>query len=367
MQARLTIAAALILPAVMALGLALGLAAAAAGAGTITGQVAARTAGAPPVGATDVLLHSFAKESGDEIGAPLAARSDGDGRFTYTGVDTGNDRGYVVTVQHAGITYSSDLVVFEAGATTATADVAVYEPTDTAQWIWLRQQHVIVTPDPRTGTLRVVEIAIVQNAGDRTFVGADDGAGVETVRLPLPAQAYDVDMSAPLARSSAMRPGQIVYTGPVPPGQTQLMLGYALTYGGGPYTFAKLLPLDTDALDVLVADVGLSARSPQLSDPTTVDAAGTKYVRLTGRGIAAGTVVSIELRPAGSAPSAATIMGSAVPLLGLLALAALTAYLVVVPRLRRPRRAARRSADRRSATIPAADVEDEELVPESDP
>lgn len=367
MQARLTVAAALALSVVVALGGA----AVAAGPGTISGQVAARTAGAPPVGATEVLLHAFAKESGDEIGSPVVSRTGDDGRFIFSGVDTGSDRGYVVTALHAGVTYSSDLIVFAAGETTETADVAVYEPTDTGQWIWLRQQHLIVTPDPGTRTLHVVEIAIVQNGGDRTFVGTDGGAGVESVRLPLPAQAYDVDMSAPLARSAAMWPGEIVYSGPLLPGQTQLMLGYALPYDGGSYTLAKLLPLDTDAIDVLVEDVGLSARSPQLSDPTTVEAGGKKYVHLTGRGIAAGTVVSIELGPAGATPSAAAILRTALPPLGLLVLVGLTAYFLVAPRLRRSRRAARASAARLPSTVSkdakaADDADDDELIPESD-
>ncbi|MDE3193157.1 MAG: hypothetical protein KGN00_05665, partial [Chloroflexota bacterium] len=307
MRARLGIAAAIALPVLLALGVA----ASAAGSGTISGQVAVHTAGAAAIGATDVVLHAFAKESGDEIGAGLASRTDVDGRFTFAGVETGTDRGYVATVQHAGVTYSSELVVFANGATAATADIDVYETTAKPDWIWLRQQHLIVTPDTRGGALHVVEIAIVENGGDRTFVGTADGSSARTLRLPLPAQAYDLNMSPELARSSAMRPGEIVYSGPLLPGQTQLMLAYALPFAGSTYSFGKLLPLDTDAIDVLVEDVGLSARSRQLSDPVAVEAGGKKYARLSGRGIAAGTIVTIELGPPAAALGPAAIAQAA--------------------------------------------------------
>ncbi|MDE3102993.1 MAG: carboxypeptidase regulatory-like domain-containing protein [Chloroflexota bacterium] len=363
MRARLRIAAAVALPVLLALGVA----AAAAGSGTISGQVTSHTAGAAPIGATDVVLHAFAKESGDEIGTGVASRTDASGRFAFTGVDTGTDRGYVVTASHAGVTYSSELVIFQDGTTTATADVAVYETTDAADWIWLRQQHLIVTPDVAARTLHVVEIAIVENGGDRTFVGKDAGSGVETVRLPLPAQAYDVDVSAPLAHGSAMRPGEIVYSGALVPGETQLSLGYALPYGGSAYTLGKLLPLDTDAIDVLVEDVGLSARSAQLSDPTTVAAGGKKYVRLSGRGIAAGTLVSIALAPPEAALSPAAIARAAVPAAGALALVGVAGYLVV-PRLRR-RRGGRPRATRgarRPRTDPEGTDGEDEIVPEGE-
>lgn len=361
MRIRLAIHAILVLAVLLALGAVLAPPALAAGSGTITGQVVARTSGAAAVGETEVRLHTFAKATGDEIGSAVAARTDGTGRFSFAQLDTAVDRGYVVTAEHRGVTYSSGLVVFTAGETTAVADVEVYELTDRAEWIWLRQQHLIITPDPAAGTLQVVEIAIVQNGGDTTFVGADRGAGVETVRLVLPSQAYDVDLGRLLARSAAMQPGAIVYSGPLLPGQTELVLAYAVSLTNGGYTLPKLLTLDTDAIDVLIEDVGLTARSTQLEGPVTADAAGKRFLRLSGRGIAAGTVVSIELAGAGSASVAGDLSNVAAPL-GLGALALATGYVLLAPRLRRSR-----SRPRRQERPRRDDDADDELVPEVDP
>lgn len=361
MRERPAILAVPLLAALLALGALPAPAARAASGGTISGRVVAATAGAAAVGETDVTLHTFAKATGDEIGAASRARTDGTGRFSFAELDTAADRGYVVTAEHRGITYSSALVVFATGETTALANVEVYEPTDRAEWIWLRQQHVIVTPDPASGTLQVVEIAIVQNGGDTTFVGADRGAGVETVRLALPSQAYDVDLGRVLARSAAMQPGAIVYSGPLLPGQTELVLAYSVALTNGGYALPKLLTLDTDALEVLVEDVGLTARSAQLSGPVTAEAAGKRFLRLSGRGIAAGTLVSIELAGSGAASAAGDASKVAAPL-GLGALALATGYLLLAPRLRRSRRAPRGPTPARRET-----EADDEIVPEADP
>ncbi len=360
MHARVTIAAALILPALLALAMT----GAATGAGTIAGQVVARSAGASPIGATDVFLHAFAKSTGQELGAPISARTDGTGRFAFADVETGSERGYVVTVDHRGVRYSSDLIVFQPGETSVSADIEVFETTDAGEWIWLRQQHVIVTPDRPGGTLQVVEIAIVENAGDRTFVGASSGAGAETVRLPLPAQAYDVDMGGVLAKNAAMVPGAVVFTGPLRPGQTQLVLSYSLAFTGT-YTLPKLLSLDTDAMDVLIEDVGIVARSSQLSGPVSAEASGKRFLRLSGRGIAAGTVVSVQLSPAGSA--GAPFSADALAPLGLVALVGATGYLLVAPRLRRrPAAALPQTAGARSAARREPDADDDELLLEDD-
>lgn len=361
MHARLTIAASLVLPALLALALG----AAAAGAGTISGQVVARSAGAAAVGPTDVVLHAFAKATGGELGAAATARTDATGRFSFTGIETGADRGYVVTVDHRGVRYSSELIVFPTGETAVTADVEVYEPTEASDWIWLRQQHLIVTPDLRGGTLAVVEIAIVENGGDRTFVGTQTGGGIESVRLPLPAQAYDVDMGGQLARNAAIVPGAIVYTGPLLPGQTELVLGYSVRFTGG-YTLPKVLPLDADAVDVLIADVGVTARSAQLSGPTPVEASGKKFLRFSGRGIGAGTVVSVQIAPAAPAGSPGSPQDALAPI-GLVALVGTTGYLLVAPRLRRSRAVARsRKPDRQPAPARRDETDEDELLLEDE-
>ncbi|MBI2324506.1 MAG: hypothetical protein HYU87_06055 [Chloroflexi bacterium] len=191
----------------------------------------------------------------------------------------------------------------------------------------LRQLHVIVAPDPQSAALRVVEIAIVQNDGTSPVDA--------TIRFPLPADAYDLDLGAGFLGRAAAVPGGIEYSGPLAPGPTQLVLGYRLDYGGV-YLFRKLLSLRADAVDVLIEDAGFTVQSRELSGPASVTMGEARFLRLIGRDVPAGTIFSVEIRgkPGGSAASALSLTDAAAPV-GLVVLAGVTALVLIRPRIRR--------------------------------
>lgn len=334
--------------------------ASAAGAGTISGQVIDRTAGGGPVGQVDVTLQALAHATGVPAGAPVSTRSDGEGRFAFTGIDTAPI--YVLTADFEDVTYASEPFAFAAGETEKAVEIAVYRPTQRTDAVRILQQHVIVTPGAAAGSLEVVEIAIVENAGDRTVIGAQGGAGRETLRIALPDGARDVDVSGALAQDASILPGAIVYGGPLAPGQTQLVLTYTCDRGGATYLLRKQVTVPTASVDVLVADAQLSARAVGLAGPVTVAASGVEYVRFTGRDLGAGTSYAVEIGAAGALGSSGLpIPSPSAALVGLLALAAATAYVLLAPRIRRRRR--RREPDgRRPPALPEPDELEEPLL-----
>lgn len=350
--------------AVLALGAMLVAAQPSAGAdaaGTIVGHITAGTAGGPAIGALEVRLHTFAGGT-DETAPATVGRTDASGAFTFERLATDAQTAYVVTTEYQDVEYASDVIAFTGGQTTRTVELAVYETTDVASAIRVRQQHLIVTPDAANGVLRVVEIAVVENGGDRTFVGGATGAAAGTIRLQLPADAYDVDFAGAFATNASLVDGGVAYDGPVVPGQTQLVVGYVIDYAGAAYSFQKVLPLPTDAFDVLVDDVGLSARSAQLSEPVKVTAGDKPFLRLTGKDLRAGSVVVVQLSGAAGAPAAAAPLSpEMLAPLGLLALAGGTAYLLIAPKIRRPKRA---PATARRSVARAADEDQDDGLPE---
>lgn len=340
---------------------------AADGPGTISGRVVDRTAGAAAIGEMDVKLHTMS--GGTEETAPaVATRTDATGAFTFRGLSLDAKTAYIVTTAYREVEYASEVVAFKVGETTRTVEVSVYETTDKADRISLRQQHLIVTPDPENAVIQVVEIAIVQNSGDRTYVGVGTGDEPQTVKLILPRGAFDVNMVRLLANRSALIDGGVAYTGPIAPGQTELVLGYALDYDGGSYTLEKLVSLATDAVDILVVDAGLVVRSQQLYGPESVEIGGDRYLRLTAKNLAAGSVVRFDLLPAADASSPLGLgsLGSLAPFGLLLAVGAGSVYLVLAPRLRRPvpssPRAVTVRARRETAPEPERDETPEDFI-----
>ncbi len=218
----------------------------------------------------------------------------------------------------------------------------------------LRQLHVIVAPDPETPTLHVVEIAIVQN----------DGASPvdATIRFPLPADAYDLDLGAGLLGQSAAVPGGIEYSGSLAPGSTQLVLGYRLDYGGA-YVFRKLLALRADAIDVLIEDVGFTVQSRELTGPAAVTMGEARFLRLIARDVAAGTIFSVEIRgtPGGVTPGARSIADAAAPI-GVAAFVGATLFVLIRPRIRR--RAESRPKRQQPREKSREEREDEEITEE---
>ena len=217
-----------------------------------------------------------------------------------------------------------------------------------------RQLHVIVAPDPQSPTLHVVEIAIVQN----------DGASPvdATIRFPLPADAYDLDLGAGLLGKTAAVPGGIEYSGSLSPGPTQLVLGYRLDYSGA-YVFRKLLSLRADAIDVLVEDVGFTVQSRELTGPAAVTMGEARFLRLIARDVPAGTIFSVEIRgkPGGVAPAALSLSDAAAPI-GLAALVGATLFVLIRPRIRR--RAESRPKRQQPRQKPREEHEDDELTEE---
>ncbi len=268
---------------------------AADGLGTISGQVTNGTTNAAPIGALEVTLHTLTHASGEETGPSSTTRTDDQGRFTFASLSTASTNGYVVTGEFGGVSYASDLLVFPPEATTAATGLTVYEPTSDLDGVRFRQQHVIVGLSAEGQTLEIVEISVLQNDGLRAYVGNETSAPAETLKLSLPAGARDVDFGGALANGAAVVPGGVAYTGPVLPGQTQLVLGYRIDYPGRAYSLKRSLPLAADAVDVLVEDRGLGVSSRDLTPPSTVEMGSKRFLRLTGRDVPAGSLFGVDL------------------------------------------------------------------------
>jgi len=214
----------------------------------------------------------------------------------------------------------------------------------------LRQLHVIVAPDGDGRTLHVVEIAILENPGTAPVDA--------TVRFPLPADAYDLELGAGYLGRSAAVPGGIEWSGALPPGGTDLVLGYSIDYGGA-YVLRKLLPLPAAAVDVMVEDVGVTVASRELSGPVPATAGEARFLRLSGRNVPAGAILSVEIRGAltGRAPATPAVADLAAPI-GLVLLMAATAFVLIRPRLRRRAPGSKRTGQAERPTgAPAADEE----------
>jgi hypothetical protein len=89
---------------------------------------------------------------------------------------------------------------------------------------------------------------------------------------------------------------RVTLTGPFPPGQTAVQIGYQLPYSGGEVTVSQNLPVPTGGIAVLMKKVGaMSLASPQLPQVQEREFQGERYVLGQGPAQRAGSTLSLSI------------------------------------------------------------------------
>jgi hypothetical protein len=268
------------------------------GTGVLEGQVVNGTAGGPAIGAgVPVVLHGFEGES--EV-STLEATTDAQGAFRFDGLDTDPALEYWPEATYLGVPYTPDEpLLFDDAGTDLVATVTVYETTTDDANIRIDSVHMIAESFGQV--LRVSEIHLIGNLGDRAFVGAQDGTDqATTIFVPLPDGAVGVSFgeSVPTDRFVEVD-GGLWDTEPVPPGRETALVffSYHLMVTGDVVPFERTFAYPLDILNVLAAQPGLTLRSDQMESRGVELFQGREYELYSVVALPAETAVSMELVP----------------------------------------------------------------------
>jgi hypothetical protein len=314
--------------------------AARAESGVVRGQVVNGTEGAAAdLGHLPVRLLTY---SGDTLTETMRAVTDAHGVFLFEGVPVGPGRTAVAAVEYAGVEYESELLDLS-GGTDFEGDILVYETTTDGSAVRVERNHLIV--EMGVGRIEVTEMLIVENGGDRTYVGSEEVLPDRraTAVVSLPAGATDVSFASAQVAAAMVRTRQgFVDTRPLTPGAHEYVFSYALPCDGTTYSLIKPVLYPTTMLDVLLAAPGAEVEAPLLENLGTREAPGVSYMHLGARALSKGNDVVIRLRGLGraardqpggtqraSAPLAAAREGRWLGIPPLLALVGLASALVV--------------------------------------
>lgn len=265
-----------------------GAAASAGGDGVIQGEVVSGTSGAEAeLSGVEVAVVPFV---GETQLSPITVTTDADGRFRVADLATDPDRSYGVQVTYQGVDYfNQDLVDFSE-TPVASVTVPVFETTTELTAISVSRNHIII--DFSQDRMRVAELYIVSNLGDRAYVG--DGA---TLRFDIPEGVENVTFDDPrMSQSASVDEGVVVDTLPVSPGDRQILFSYDIPYSGRTAVFEKEMSYSTQNLNLLVADVGIEVDAGEMvaGEPVATQA-NTQFLNYTQRNLAAGQQLSVEL------------------------------------------------------------------------
>ena len=242
------------------------------GNGAISGRVQNGTAGGVPVGSLTVTLRHFA---GMQLAEERQTQTGPDGSFRFDGLPTSPQDAYLVVVRYAGVDYVSGMVQLHQQPE-QTVDLTVYETTTDPSAVRIASRSLVIAgASPELRAVDIMDILIVENSGDRTYLG--DRSGV-VLSIPLPRGAQEIrpqpgfDYGQP-----RLEDGVLLTTGPLPPGSQTVVLSYTVPYEGTRATLSIGTAMPTSTLRALVRDGTYRLSSRSLIDTGTVEVSGVTY------------------------------------------------------------------------------------------
>lgn len=267
------------------------------GPGKITGQLVEGSKDATPDFTKDLTITLHMAPAGATSTISQTTKANTQGTFEFSNLDVVTTTRYLLIANYQGVDYFSDILNFNAAQTTMPISVTVYETTADPAVIKVTQSHFVM--DVQTGTFNVLQIIAVTNSSDRTFIGANPASGPHRVTLTLPflAGAQNIEFDNPAANDSTLRgTDTMAYTLPFSPGDDQIVYNYTLPFTPPTYAFNLKLPFDTDKFRILLADVGATIQSTQLSAPAPFPTqSGQKFILSSADNVKAGTTVQANI------------------------------------------------------------------------
>ena len=239
------------------------------GFGQVEGQVVSVSGGEIPADFI-VSLHGF-----DQMQQAFTADTPvgPDGIFAFEDVPIPEGRAFLASLEYDGVAYSSDIAVVDQETTSMVLIIPYYETTVDTSSLSVDRLHLLfeyLDPD----MLRVVEMYIISNFGDRTVVASEEGQPVLSYSLPEGATNLQFQDGAVGERYVELADGFGDYT-VVRPGasQHQVIYSYDLPYKSK-LDFDRSIDLPVNAVIILLPEDGIKISGEQLNDMGTRRCAG---------------------------------------------------------------------------------------------
>jgi hypothetical protein len=263
------------------------------GTGVIRGKIQNETMDGTGVGDIEVTLHQHGDEQEKQRGS---TKTKNDGTFSFSGVSLEREKAYYLRAVYKEVEYYSPTVTFEDKKELA-LNIPVYETTDKDTTISVKMHHVFMGLEE--GFLVVREIMVLDNHGDRVYVGSREmePGKREVLRISLPQKVTAFEPLKGLMGCCIVQTKDgFIDTMDIKPGRKEIRFSYKLDYGSSRYELSKRLYAKTESIDFLIPDKGIKATSDTLELKGTFGNPGQRFLHLSGKDLAKGSRIVVELR-----------------------------------------------------------------------
>lgn len=263
--------------------------------GVIRGKVLNGTMGGRGASDVEVTLHQYSNGQEKQRGS---TKTDTAGAFSFLELSLDTEA-YYVRATYKGVEYYSPTVSF-GDKKELRLDLSVYETTDKDTNISVKMHHVFL--ELEEGILWIQEIMVLENNGDRVYVGYHEvePGKREVLRISLPKKATALQPLKGLMSCCIIQTEDgFIDTMDIKPGKKEIRFSYKVDYRYSRYELRKRLYTKTEFIDFLIPDQGIRAKSDMLEFRGAVDNPGNpgqRFLHLSGKGLTKGSQVVVELR-----------------------------------------------------------------------
>lgn len=285
-------------------------------AGIVSGLVTNASGGEVPAG-LDVTLHGFEEM---QIVLTRTTQVDADRTYRFEDVPLDPGRSYLTTLEYEDATYGSSFVTVE-DESSLDLPVIIYDSTTDASAVSIDRLHVFFEL-ANDETLRVIELYILSNFGDKIVVPPEEGEPTITFTLPEGATNLEfqdgvlggryVATSDGFGDTAVIRPGMGAY---------EILYAYEMPYDGS-LEWGHPVDFPVGAVVILAPEGSVRIESDDLIAAESRDVQGVSYQIYNAPALDAGDTLELTIQRQSTLSSSLSLGSSSELVIGVAALGA---------------------------------------------
>jgi len=261
------------------------------GDGVITVRVLNGTTGEAVAGAPVTLL--IFDGAGFLTNREIEADEQGVARFE--GLSRDPVWAFLAQALYNDMPFASDVFQFETGEPSLDVLVHVYEPGGSLDDVRIRRAHWFVNL-ATADSIDVGELHVIENGGDRVYMGEEGENGREVLVFRLPPNAVNVGVEGGEASGRFVITGDaIIDTAPLPPGQRQILFRYTLPVVDGAVDMTHPFEYPIDNLNLLIPDIGLQVEVSEWTEEPPLQTEGGAFLNYIITSLPPGSAPPVKL------------------------------------------------------------------------
>ena len=226
-----------------------------------------------------------------------ATTTNRNGRYEFTSLKLDSTLIYYPRSAFNSIVYYGDAVRLSNESIAAETDVVMYDTTSSVNKIAIQLEHLFIDAEP--GKMFFREIFIINNMGDKTFVGEhfDQSKRHYVLKFLLPENFEDVEIMTPEAQNWVKLDGQTLYhTELMSPGSRQFSFRFAIPYKETEWQFFRPINYPTSAVNIFVSNPELIIEGAGIQSMGDFGIRGTNYQRYSAQHLMPGMELALTVK-----------------------------------------------------------------------